>query len=71
MGPPTVAQRIDQLEEKATYTEASMADMVSQMVDAAINEMKHSLSELLLEEKTLRRDRCLDNSIGRTYFSFS
>lgn len=49
MGPPTVAQRIDQLEEKAIGIEESMADMVTKAVEAAVNAMKHSLKDLLLE----------------------
>lgn len=49
MGPPTVVQRIDQLEEKATGIEEAMADMVSKAVDTAMSAMKQSLTELLLE----------------------
>lgn len=49
MGPPTVAQRIDQLEEKATGIEEAMADMVSRAVDTAMSAMKQSLTELLVE----------------------
>lgn len=33
MGPPTVNQRIDKLEEKATEIEESMTDMVAKKVD--------------------------------------
>ena len=49
MGPPTAAQRIDQLEEKATEMEEHMVEMVAKAVDAAMAAMRHSLTELLLE----------------------
>lgn len=49
MGTPTVTQRIDQLEEKAIDIEATMAEMVTKAVETAVNSMKQSLAELLVE----------------------
>ncbi|KAL8145577.1 hypothetical protein AgCh_003652 [Apium graveolens] len=49
MGPPTVTQRLNQLEEKPMDIEATMADMVIKAVEAAVNSMKQSLTDLLVE----------------------
>lgn len=49
MGPPTAAQRLDQLEEKASSIEGNMAEMVTKAVEAAITAMKQSLTGLLME----------------------
>lgn len=49
MGPPTATQRFEQLEAKAAEIEQTMAAMVSQAVEAAMQSMKHSLTEILLE----------------------
>ena len=53
MGPPTVTQRVDQLEEKATAIEETMADMVATAVARAFDAMKHSLTELVLESQAV------------------
>ncbi|KAK1357635.1 hypothetical protein POM88_050891 [Heracleum sosnowskyi] len=49
MGPPTVAQGIDQLDEKATAIEETMVDMVAKAVETAVNSLKQSLTEFLME----------------------
>ena len=49
MGPPTVNQRIEQLEDKATAIEESMSEMVTKAVDSALLAMKQALTELLME----------------------
>ncbi|XP_063944151.1 uncharacterized protein LOC135150826 isoform X1 [Daucus carota subsp. sativus] len=53
MGPPTVTQRLDQLEEKATEVEETMAEMAAKVVDRAIEAMRLSLTELIREHQTL------------------
>ena len=49
MGPPTVTQRIDQLEEKATELEESMAELVAKAVESAMGAVRASLTELLVQ----------------------
>lgn len=49
MGPPTVAQRVEQLEEKLSDLEGTVTEMVSKAVERAMEAMHHSLSEMLLE----------------------
>lgn len=49
MRPPTVAQRLDQLEEKAREVEEIMAEMVTKAVETAVTAMKQTLAELLVE----------------------
>lgn len=52
MGLPTTAQRTDLLEEKATNIEHTMADMVSKAVERAMEAMRHSLTELIIESQS-------------------
>lgn len=49
MGPPTVTQRIDQLEEKATDLEETMGEMVAKSMETAFSSMKQTLTEILVE----------------------
>lgn len=49
MGPPTVTQRVDQIEEKLTDLEGTISELVSKAVERAVAAMHHSLSEMLLE----------------------
>lgn len=49
MGPPTTAQRIEQLEKKVASIKETMAEMVANAVETAIHSMKQSLTELLKE----------------------
>lgn len=49
MGPPTVTQRIDQLEEKAAGIEEKMMEMVANAVGRAMEAMRHTLDELVIE----------------------
>ncbi|XP_017233746.1 uncharacterized protein LOC108207825 [Daucus carota subsp. sativus] len=53
MGPPTVTQRLEQLEEKANEVETTMAEMAATVVDRAIEAMRLSLTELIREHQTL------------------
>ena len=53
MGPPTVAQRVDLIEEKLHDMETSLKEMVMTTVEKAIEAMRHSLTEVLLEGQTL------------------
>ena len=49
MGPPTVTQRIDSIEEKLTDLEESMKGLVMQAVEKAMDAMRHSLTAVLME----------------------
>lgn len=49
MGPPTAAQRLEHLEEKATSIEENMAELVTKAVEAAVTAMKQSLTGLLVD----------------------
>lgn len=49
MGPPTIAHRVDQLEEKGEELEESMADLVGKAVEITVSFMKQALTELLIE----------------------
>lgn len=49
MGPPTVTQRVEQLEEKLTDLDGMISEMVTKAVERAVEAMHHSLSEMLLE----------------------
>lgn len=53
MGPPTVAQKLELIEEKLTGMEEATKDLVSKAVERAMEAMKHSLTEVLLEGQTL------------------
>ena len=53
MGPPTVTQRVDTLEEKVLDLDETLKEMVSQTVDKAMDAMRHSLTEVLLEGQSL------------------
>lgn len=68
MGPPTVTQRVEQLEEKITDLESSVSEMVSKAVERAVEAMHHSLSEMLLEGQakiTKQVGADLDSLAGR------
>lgn len=49
MGPPTVTQRVEQIEDKIADLDGKIAEMVSKAVERAVEVMHHSLSEMLLE----------------------
>lgn len=49
MGPPTMAQRLDLIEERLMTLDESIKEMVSQTVDKAMEAMRHSLTEVLME----------------------
>lgn len=49
MGPPTVTQRVELIEEKISDLEGKITEMVSKAVERAMEVMHHSLSEMLLE----------------------
>lgn len=53
MGPPTVAQRVELMEEKLQGMEESMKEMVTKAVDKAMETMRHTLTEVLLEGQTV------------------
>lgn len=52
MGPPTVTQRVEQIEEKLTGLEGAVSEMVTKAVERAMEAMHRSLSEMILEGKT-------------------
>lgn len=45
MGPPTVNQRVEQLEEKATEIKESMAEMVVKTTEIVMKAIKYSLTD--------------------------
>lgn len=45
MGPPTVNQCVEQLEEKATEIKESMAEMVAKAMEIVMKAMKYSLTD--------------------------
>lgn len=49
MWPPKVTQRVEQIEEKITYLEMMVLEMMSKEIERAVDAMHHSLSEMLLE----------------------
>lgn len=49
MGPPTEAQRLDLIEEKVTDLENVMKEMVAKAVETAMDAMRRSLTEVLME----------------------
>lgn len=53
MGQLTVAQRVEVIEEKLAAVEESIKTMVAEMVDKAMDAMRHSLTEVLMEGQTL------------------
>ena len=53
MGPPTVTQRLEQLEATAAESEATMADLVAKAVETAVTSMKQALTEILLEGQAM------------------
>lgn len=53
MGPPTVAQRIDAIEEKIVSMEESLKNIVTKAVEKAMEAMRHSLTEVVMEGQTL------------------
>ena len=53
MGPPTVAQRLESVEEKLAEMEVVMKDFVTKAVDRAMEAMRQSLSEVLVEGQTM------------------
>lgn len=53
MGPPTVAQRIEQLEEKAANIEDSTTEMVAKAVERAMEAMRNFLTELVMENQSI------------------
>lgn len=57
MGPPTVAQRLELIEDKLSELEGVTKELVSKAVEKAVEAMKHSLTEVLLEGQTLATKR--------------
>lgn len=53
MGPPTVAQRLELLEEKLAEMEVTTKDFVTKAVDRAMEAMRHSLTEVLMEGQSV------------------
>ena len=46
---PSVSQRVEELEDALGNIESRVTDLVSQAVEKAVDTMKHSLVELLLQ----------------------
>lgn len=53
MGPPTAAQRLDVVEGKFTGLEETMKNMVEKTVEKAMEAMRHSLTEVLMEGQSM------------------
>lgn len=53
MGPPTVAQRIEQLEEKTSNIEELITEMVTKAFERGLEAMRHSVTELVMENQAL------------------
>lgn len=53
MGPPTVAQRVELLEEKLAEMEANTKELVSTAVEKAMEAVRHALTEVLMEGQNL------------------
>lgn len=49
MGPPTVAQRVELLEEKLNCLEETIRDEVTKTVEKAMEAMRHTMTEVLME----------------------
>lgn len=47
------AQRVDLLEEKLTGVESSLSDLVTKTVDKAVEAMRHSLMEVVIEGQNM------------------
>lgn len=52
MGPPTKAQRSEQLEERLTDLDGSIVELVSKAVERGMEAMRSSLSTMLVENQT-------------------
>lgn len=61
MGPSTVAQRVDLIEEKLQEMEESMKDLVMKSVEKAMDAMRHTLTEVLIEGQTLASKKMGDD----------
>lgn len=57
MGPPTVAQRVELIEEKLTDLDEAVKGMVSTAVEKAMEAMRQSLTEALMEGQSLAAKR--------------
>lgn len=53
MGPPIVAQRVEMIEEKLHDVDGVVKELVSQAVEKAMEAMRHTLTEVLMEGQTL------------------
>ncbi|KAL8127283.1 hypothetical protein AgCh_014262 [Apium graveolens] len=53
MGPPTVAQRVESIEERLHDMEETMKEMVAKTVDMAMEAIRQSLTEVLKEGQTM------------------
>lgn len=53
MGPPTVTQRVELIEEKLQDVDRAVKELVSKAVDKAMEAMRHTLTEVLMEGQTL------------------
>lgn len=51
MGQPTAGQRVELIEKRVSDLEAALKEMVSQTVDKAVEAIRHSLTEVLLESQ--------------------
>lgn len=49
MGPPTVAQRVEMVEEKLQSMDETLKEMVGKTVDRAMEAMRHTMTEVLMD----------------------
>lgn len=53
MGPPTINQRVEALEERLADLGSSISDLVAKSAEKSMEALRHSLTELLCEHQTL------------------
>lgn len=53
MGPLTMTQRVEELEGKMVDLDKMVTSIVSKVVDKAMDAMRHSLTEVLMEGQNL------------------
>ena len=53
MGPPTTTQRLDLMEEKVVEVEGRIQELVTKAVESAVEGLRHSLTEILIEGQAL------------------
>lgn len=70
MGPPTVAQRLEMIEEKLTSLEGETKDMVTKVVDKAVDALRHSLTEVLMEGQAMAAKKKFQAEMKSTITGF-